>query len=122
MSTRIAGKAAAFAALLSLGAMPAFAQAEGGRDVGSYLGGTYRMEHGIAGTDISGQDAGCAPTRQASRTGNIWDFQDHQPRRADVQSAEQAAGVGLSPRRKLRVDRELRRLDQSLLGAEGHPQ
>jgi hypothetical protein len=69
---------------------------------------------------LAGSHEGVGQTAP-SRIANIWDYRDHQPTRGSVRSAEQASGIAPSASEKARVDEELQRLYEQLLGDERSP-
>ena len=87
MSTRIVTVAAAIAFVLPLAATRAFAQAEGTRDTGSYLGSNYRMEHTTAEGEMS--------TKTATNSNSVATRRSDEPR-VSVRSAPRRLAMAAS--------------------------
>ena len=57
---------------------------------------------------------------ESARNANVWDWNDHEPMRSEVQKKEQAAGIAPSPQEQQADDREVESLYRSLMRVS-HP-
>ena len=72
-------------------------------------------------TLFAGPVVAIAQSDIATREGNIWNFQRHEPSAPGVQNAERAAGVALPPEQAQRENQQVEQLERQLTGQQPPP-